>query len=450
MDETTRRSRRETGRFCRRDFPASRRGQILPLFAVTLIGVIAVVALAIDGGSVQRERRIEQNAADAGAQAGAAEIMRTQSVDVVRASAFAEATRNGFTNGVNGVTVAVTHPIVSGEYFIGDKYVKVEISRALPTFFAAVVGKSSMTVRAKAIGGIITPSGYCLVALETGAYRGLLVDGGATLSAENCNIAVRATGSEALCLQNPPSSLSVTGGTISVAASAGTYTGCALTPTTTPSTPLQTGVTSIQDPLSYLTMPSYSPTCLATNKTINGSQIVTLDPGTYCGGIRIQNTAQVSLNPGVYTLLGGGLRVENNSFLTSLPGGVTFINTWDGSHPYVPYLIQSGTTINLTANTTAVGNTMPGILFYGDKTWIGQIDHFDATANDIQSGATSTINGALYFPTQLLELHSGSTQTITGAVVAKQIWAHGSGTRIIGGGGGGSGFFSLKRPSVVE
>ena len=444
MDEHTMRCRRESHRFSWEDRMASRRGAILPLVAVTLVGVVGVVALAIDVGAVQRERRIEQNAADAGAQAGAAEIMRNQSAAVVIASATAEATRNGFANGVNGVTVTVTHPIVSGEYFIGDKFVKVEISRPRPTLFAAVVGMSSMTVRAKAIGGIITPSGYCLVALETSATRGLLVDGGADVAATNCNIGVRATASDGLCLKDNGSSLGVTGGTISVA---GNYTGCSLTPAPTP----QTGVTSIQDPLSYLTMPAYSATCLWTDKTINGSQIVTLNPGTYCGGIRVQNTAQVFLNPGVYTLLGGGLRVENNSQLTSLAGGVTFINTWDGSNPYKPYLIQSGTTVNLTANTTAVGNTMPGILFYGDKTWVAGLNTWNSTTNDFQSGATSTLNGAFYFPTQNVRFHSGSTTTITGAVVAKQLWIHNNTIfNLIGGGGGGSGFFSLKRPSIVE
>jgi hypothetical protein len=306
---------------------------------------------------------------------------------------------------------------------------------------------SSMTVRARAIGGIIPPSGFCLVALETGVVRGLLVDGGADTNATNCNVGVRATANDGLCLKDTGSSLNVTGGTISVA---GNYTACALTPSPTP----QTGVTSIQDPLSYLTMPSYSSTCLGTNTTISGSQIVTLNPGTYCGGIRVQNTAQVFLNPGVYTLLGGGLRVENSSQLTSNAGGVTFINTFDATHAYVAINIQSGTTVNLTANTTAAGNTMPGILFYGDKNATAattQEGQLPSKANDFQSGSTSVLNGALYFPTQDVEIHSGSTTTINGALVAKRMWVHNNTVfNITGGGAGGSGFFTLKRPSIVE
>jgi hypothetical protein len=304
-----------------------------------------------------------------------------------------------------------------------------------------------MTVRARAIGGIIPPSGFCLVALETSANTGLKVDGGADLTATNCNVGVRATANDGLCLKDNGSTFNVTGGTISVA---GTYTGCALTPTPIP----QTGVTSIQDPLSYLTMPAYSPTCLWTNKSIS-SGTVTLNPGTYCGGLTISGGATVYLNPGVYTLLGGGLTIRNNgTYVESLAGGVTFINTFNTSlgYAYKPITIQDATsTVVLTANTTAVGNTMPGILFYGDQNYVSALNAWNSTTNDFQSGAASTLNGAFYFPTQNVEFHSGSTTSITGAVVAKQIWIHNNTNfSLTGGGGGGSGFFSLKRPSIVE
>jgi hypothetical protein len=51
-----------------------RKGQILVIFVAALIGILAFLALIIDGGNLYAKRRAAQNAADAGALAGAAEL----------------------------------------------------------------------------------------------------------------------------------------------------------------------------------------------------------------------------------------------------------------------------------------------------------------------------------------------------------------------------------------
>ncbi|MBE0685229.1 MAG: Tad domain-containing protein, partial [Anaerolineaceae bacterium] len=45
-------------------------GQIIVLLAVSLVVVMMVAALAVDGGMIYSERRFAQNAADASALAG--------------------------------------------------------------------------------------------------------------------------------------------------------------------------------------------------------------------------------------------------------------------------------------------------------------------------------------------------------------------------------------------
>src|SRR4051794_26411610 len=85
----------------------NRSGAILPLVAVTLVAMMGVTALAIDGGAIQQHRRLAQNAADAGALAGAQEILRTHSQSVAFAAADTAARRNGYVDGVNGAHVIV-------------------------------------------------------------------------------------------------------------------------------------------------------------------------------------------------------------------------------------------------------------------------------------------------------------------------------------------------------
>src|SRR5437764_8911302 len=107
---TEKRSRSVTAGSNRLENLHNRRGAVLPLVAITLVGLLALMAFAIDGGAVQRERRLAQNAADAGALAGAQEILRGHTQAVAFAAADTGARRNGFVDGVNGAHVIVSQP----------------------------------------------------------------------------------------------------------------------------------------------------------------------------------------------------------------------------------------------------------------------------------------------------------------------------------------------------
>ena len=50
-------------------------GQIIVLFAVSLVAILVVAALAVDGGMLYAERRHAQNAADAASMAGGSSIL---------------------------------------------------------------------------------------------------------------------------------------------------------------------------------------------------------------------------------------------------------------------------------------------------------------------------------------------------------------------------------------
>ena len=432
------------GQFARRGSD-SRRGALLPLMAVTLVGMMALIALAIDGGEVQRQRRLAQNAADAGALAGAQEILRTHSQTVAFAAADSAARRNGFITGVNGARVIVSQP-ASPDFYTGPSYVKVVVEDTIRTLFARIINRPLIVIKARAWGGIIAPSGNCLVSLDPTDDQSLRIyDNGTTIDARNCGVQVNSNDPNGfVCCTS--ATLNVTGGSLNVVNG----------PSTEPSGvtgPYTKGVAPIADPMAYLSMPSFSHTCDYTNMSVNTVGTTVLSPGTYCGGITVKNNnVNVQFSAGVYYLLGGGLDVESGAAVTSLGTGVTFVNTWDATHAYDKINLQSAATVTLSANTDNT-NPLAGVLFYQDPSVpAGNTGQLPGAANVFKSGSGSTLTGTIYFPTQDVEFSSGSTMSIVGGVIAQQVWIH-SGTDLTftpQGTPGTDAYYTGKRASVVE
>ncbi len=122
------------------------RGQIVVIFALALVSIIAGVGLVIDGGFTFAQRRAEQNAADLAALAGADALLNGQNATT---AALATTAQNGFAHGVGGVTVGVT---------VTSKTVKVDVGAPHRNYFAGVVGMTSwpVDVTATALTGIPT------------------------------------------------------------------------------------------------------------------------------------------------------------------------------------------------------------------------------------------------------------------------------------------------------
>jgi Flp pilus assembly protein TadG len=133
------------------------RGQILVLFTLSLVAIIAMVGLVIDGGSAFAQRRFEQNAADLAAVAGANAYMSTSgSVAAKSAAAVAAAHdaagRNGYAHGAGGAALDVNVSLLSS-----GATVRVNLTKPHPNTFARVVGQNSwdVSVTASAIAGSI-------------------------------------------------------------------------------------------------------------------------------------------------------------------------------------------------------------------------------------------------------------------------------------------------------
>src|SRR5207244_12471382 len=126
----------------------SHNGQVLVLVAIALVVLVSFVALAVDAGFMWGTRRKMQSAADAAASAGA--VASRQGYNVTSA-ANKVASLNGFTDGANGVTIAVHNPY-SG-CGTSTNCVQVIIDQAISTYFLMVLGFGSMHVKPSAAAG---------------------------------------------------------------------------------------------------------------------------------------------------------------------------------------------------------------------------------------------------------------------------------------------------------
>ncbi len=114
------------------------RGQIIVLFALALVALIAMVGLVLDGGSAFAQRRSEQNAADLAAMAAGNDYLVNGDKPVAIAAAKTVAAQNGFAESATTV--------VNVTFQDNDTEVKVDISAPHRNNFTSIVGMSTWEV----------------------------------------------------------------------------------------------------------------------------------------------------------------------------------------------------------------------------------------------------------------------------------------------------------------
>ena len=125
------------------------RGQILVLFALSLVAIIGMVGLVLDSGGAFAQRRSEQNAADVAALAAANDLIVNQGNANWQATAQSIASQNGYTGGVNGASVQVTCVNCPGQALVaGVDGVQVTVNITAPhrNNFASILGMTTWDV----------------------------------------------------------------------------------------------------------------------------------------------------------------------------------------------------------------------------------------------------------------------------------------------------------------
>ena len=353
------------------------------------------VGLGTEVGMWYAERREMQSASDAAAMGAAFDIYKNgKESDGVGDAGQADATKNGFTNGVNDVTVEVNHPPVAGKY--ADKMTAVEtvLSKKRPTLFGALFMGGDVEIKVRSVATVKVINVYCILALAEHEEAALLFTGTSDVLLKNCGINVNSDDADGAMTAKGASVVGavyadIVGG-LSQSNNADLDLG-----------DLNTGADAVDDPYASLNVPTGSG-CDQTNFKVGPSQTKTLNPGRYCGGILIQGTAH--FKAGNYVIVGGVFDVRAGSHTTSDAAGVTIFLTGSGNN-YAQVTINGGADFNIVAATA--GDYM-GIAFFQDR---NAPIVSTGSPNKFNGGSTMHITGAIYIPRQLTTFSGGNSTT---------------------------------------
>lgn len=305
----------------------SRRGCVLAVLGISLVVIIGVMALTLDGGVLMVERRHAQNVADASALAAAYSLYNNSSQNqgldptgTAAKKARAIASDNGYANDGTTSTVTVNIPPLTGQFIAKAGYAEVLVQYNQPRYFSAIWGAGTMSVRARTVArGIPSPTSPAILLLDPSMPKSLNVTGNGNITATGGSIVVDSSNTQA--------GMITANGNVS-APNINFYGSYASTGNGQFLGNVQSNIPPTPDPLATLPVPD--PTTMTVQSTsnykISSSGNYTLQPGVYQGGIAISapGPGLVTLMPGIYYMQGGGFSNSGSINMTGI--GVMIYN----------------------------------------------------------------------------------------------------------------------------
>jgi Flp pilus assembly protein TadG len=355
-------------------------GNVAVMFAVMLPLIVGGAGLGVETTYWRYKQLQLQAAADAAAFAGAMEKRAGSDQSIIAAAASTAASQNGFAVGAG--TIAVATPVGN------PTALEVVLRADAPRFFSGALLNTPVPLRARAVAEYDGSSAVCVLALEPAAPQSLIISGSAEVTLQGCNMMANSIASDAVVVQGSaeltaPCVISVGGASITGDLN---LTACPSVITQAP---------RAADPYKDLTAPSATGSCLSDHGSV-------LTPGRYCSGMDL---GDATLQPGVYVVSGGDLRINAHAEVQGT--GVTIY--LQGS---ARLHVDGSAEVVMSAPTSG---PYSGILFFGDRASLGGSNIFNGTAS-------SSLTGALYFPSQAVEYRgnfsgeNGCTQVVARTV----------------------------------
>ena len=362
-------------------FGSDVRGAVVIVFALTFILMLTFVGLSIDYGNLIWVRSQMQVSADAAALAAAS------LEDVSDGERIAQANASFAANFLATGTMSSVFPNVT----VADGKVTVTASGNVEASLLKVIEIYYVGVGVTSVALIATGFEPCFMSLDTGTSNAVYVGNYAEIRTEQCGAEVNSSANDAVVMDGGSWDAQMvkivgnyveSGGTIN--ASEGVYT----------------NASSEADPYQLVDIPSFGGCSGGTNVVITSD--TTLNPGVYCGGLTIQNGAQVTLSPGEYIINGGDLFMEEISEIEG--NGVVIFITSSGAPSTIGSLrVTDHSQIDITSPTTG---TYAGIAIYQDRDApaTGQNEILGVSSG---SGPAPKIHveGSIYLPSQLLVMN---------------------------------------------
>jgi hypothetical protein len=424
----------------------SRRGIVAAFVALALTAVLTIVAVSLDGGSLQDRRRNAQAVADAAAMAAAADLYTNNPVSGLdpsgsaKAAALAVAAANGYANdavnlnagngggnGGNGngnigvyasstSSVTVNIPPLQGPYTGLSGYIEVLISYYQPVYFGRVAGVQQKEVQARAVSrGGWTGTGAGVIVLDPTGSGAFSTQGNGSFVDTQGPIIINSNNSSAVVIGG--------GGSITATAAyiTGNWTsnGGGTLQTSPSSNQIFTNYHPTPDPYAYIAEPAApSDGTISSTNIPGGGKTYHLTPGrfAYNGNSKIPNftsgdvvyfgQASCNSNGGIYYIDGGGL-TSNGANLLMEPGqsgGIMFFNN--------PRSGAQSNAINIAGNAT--GNVILSGLTSGP--YAGIILFQERSSNvglSVTGNGNFSMTGAFYAAGANLSVTGGGGSTLT-------------------------------------
>ena len=381
-------------------------GSTVVIFAVMLTVLVGVSGMAIDYAQMINTQSKLQSVADASATAAARE-MQLANADANKVTAVAQ----GYaTSALANVTVQTNVDMKAG-------VVGVTVNSTFVPTLSKLMGQGNSLITANAIAKASGGLPLCLIGLDTKAKGTVHLEKMAKLNAPGCLI--YSNSKDPTGLESGDNAV-LSAGMICSAGGAGKSTKANYTPD-----PL-TDCPQLPDPLASRATPS-DYTCKYNNVIIDGLT-QTLQPGVYCGGLKITNGAKVTLAAGVFIFRDGPFKVEKASVLSGTDVGI-FLK---GAGANLTF--DKNTTITLSAPKDGI---MAGLLIFDDPSGVAApadppapLQPGGKTApreHKILSDNARTLLGTIYMPQGRLIIDANkpiADQSAYTVIVVKQIDLH--------------------------
>ena len=365
------------------------------MVSVGIIFLMGILGLVMDVGWGYYRKQVAQAAADSAATAavvaagtgtiscGSGGVVCQASTPCTSAGTgtnIKAGCQYGVQNGIANANISMASGTNSPVGGVAVNYwVTATVSEPLILTFLRVGGFNSGTVAASATAAVVRTSngGGCIYGLDPAAGQAFNMNGSNVTT--GCGVWVNSNNTTNAVYGNG-SSLSVGPASLNMVTGAGLFcNGCGSMPT-----PVRAA--AVADPLASVPAPTYGACGSAPNGGVNylynGSSGTTLNPGVYCGGIRLNGSGPITFNPGTYILNGGGLSINGNEVVTA--HGVFFYNTANG-YSAGPLLLNGSGSQTITPQTSG---SYQGVIFYQDHNVCPSTTHtVNGNSNLIYTGS---------------------------------------------------------------
>ncbi len=312
-----------------RVFGRDRSGGLTVAFGLAMGGMVVAAGAAIDYSNASSQRYRLQAIADAAAMAGAREFRLGNASEQVIRDSVANHARAALGDQAASVQIGSAANVT-------EKSAKATLSTSVSTYVMHLAGARTTSISVTATAKMTGGAPVCVIGLEENENGTVEMEKTARLNAPNCAVYSNSKMPAGLVSKN---SANLTANFICSAGGMEAAGPGSFSPAPRTDCPI------IPDPLRTRPMPSPGG-CTATNMVVNGT-VLSLNPGTYCGGLTIEDKSIVTFHPGVYIFKDGPLHLKNGGRLS----GVNVSLFFSGGGAIMKF--EENTTVSLTARRAA-------------------------------------------------------------------------------------------------